>query len=155
MQVFRIAKTKYIKDLTGAGSRTYGGRWNRKGVSLIYTSESRSLAALEFLVHVPASIAPKDLNIVTLDISSQVKPKKLDLAILPRNWRESPPPEELAAIGTEWALSKESLLLRVPSAIIENEFNVLINPSHPDLKLIKLSKPEPFVFDERLIKGKG
>ncbi|HWP91452.1 MAG TPA: RES family NAD+ phosphorylase [Thermodesulfobacteriota bacterium] len=155
MQLFRIAKTKYIKDLTGAGSRTYGGRWNRKGVGLIYASESRSLAALEFLVHVPASIAPRDLSIVTLDIPPQVKPKKLDLAILPPNWRQNPPPEELATIGTEWAQSNESLLLRVPSAIIENEFNVLINPSHPDLKLIKLSKPEPFVFDERLIKSKG
>ena len=152
MLVFRIAKTKYIKDLTGIGSRTYGGRWNRKGVGLIYTSESRSLAALEFLVHVPASIAPKDLSIVTLDIPPQVKPKKLDSVILPPNWRQNPPPEELAAIGTDWALSRESLLLRVPSAIIENEFNVLINPSHPDLKLIKLSKPEPFVFDERLLK---
>jgi RES domain-containing protein len=155
MQLFRIAKTKYIKDLTGAGSRKYGGRWNRKGVGLIYASESRSLAALEFLVHVPASIAPRDLSIVTLDIPPRVKPKKLDLAILPPNWRQSPPPEELATIGTEWAQSNESLLLRVPSAIIENEFNVLINPSHPDLKLIKLSKPEPFVFDERLIKSKG
>ena len=155
MQVFRIAKTKYIKDLTGAGSRTYGGRWNRKGVGLIYASESRSLAALEFLVHVPASIAPKDLSIITLDIPPQVKPKKLDLAILPPNWRQNPPPEELASIGTDWALSGESLLLRVPSAIIENEFNVLINPSHPDLKLIKLSKPEPFVFDERLLKQRG
>jgi RES domain-containing protein len=146
MQVFRIAKTKYIKDLTGAGSRTYGGRWNHKGVGLIYTSESRSLAALEFLVHVPASIAPKDLGIVAFDIPPQVKPKKLDLAILPPNWRQNPPPEKLASIGTQWAQSKESLLLRVPSAIIENEFNVLINPLHPDLKLIKLSKPEPFCF---------
>jgi len=152
MQVFRIAKTKYIKDLTGVGSRAYGGRWNRKGVGLIYTSESRSLAALEFIVHVPASIAPKHLSIITFDIPPQVKPKKLDLAILPSNWRESPPPEELAFIGNDWALSRESLLLLVPSAIIENEFNVLINPSHPDLKLLRLSKPEPFVFDERLFK---
>jgi len=155
MQLFRIAKTKYIKDLTGAGSRTYGGRWNRKGVGLIYTSESRSLAALEFLVHVPASIAPKDLSIVAFDIPHRVKTKKLDLAILPSNWRQNPSPEELASIGTDWALSRESLLLRVPSAIIENEFNVLINPSHPDLKLIKLSKPEPFVFDERLLRQRG
>ncbi len=155
MQVFRIAKTKYIKDLTGVGSRAYGGRWNRKGIGLIYTSESRSLAALELIVHAPASIAPKHLSIITFDIPPQVKPKKLDLAILPPNWRESPPPEELGSIGTDWALSRESLLLRVPSTIIENEFNILINPLHPDLKLLRLLKPEPFVFDERLFRQRG
>ncbi|MBM2839324.1 MAG: family phosphorylase, partial [Deltaproteobacteria bacterium] len=66
MDLFRIAKTKYINDLSGNGARVYGGRWNEKGVAVIYTSESRALAALEFLVHTPMALAPKDLSMLTI-----------------------------------------------------------------------------------------
>ncbi len=153
MEVFRIAKTKYIRDLTGSGPRTYGGRWNHKGVGLVYTSESRSLAAIEFLVHVPVSIAPKDISIITIEIPKKISRKNIDLKDLPKNWRENLPPEEIARMGSDWANSKESLLLRVPSAIIQNEYNILINPMHPDIGLLKLSKPERFSFDLRLFRN--
>ena len=155
MELFRIAKTKYINDLSGAGARTYGGRWNHKGVALVYTSESRALAALEYLVHVPMAMAPTNLSIMQLDIPDGIVPEQLDVSFLPSNWKEYPPPQALATLGTNWALSNQSLLLRVPSTIVDQEFNVLINPAHPDFKLIKPSRRESFVFDNRLLPGLG
>ena len=71
---------------------------------------------------------------------------------LPRYWRDYPSPPQLAEIGTKWASSNETLLLRVPSAVVENEFNILINPQHPDMKLISISKIEKFRFDTRLVR---
>ena len=99
MRLFRIAKTQYIGDTTGTGARLYGGRWNEKGVGLIYTSESRSLAALEFLVHLPMAIAPDDLGIVQYDTPTAIRPQTIATSALPQNWRDYPPPEEL---GKEW-----------------------------------------------------
>ena len=154
MRLFRIAKAKHINDTTGAGARTYGGRWNEKGVGVIYTAESRALAALEFLVHVPMLLAPGDLRITCFDIPERLVPRALDVARLPSNWRSYPPPPELAVIGTHWVHSAESLLLRVPSAVVEHEFNVLINPAHPDFKSVAVSTPERFFFDRRLL-GRG
>lgn len=154
MRLFRIARAKHINDTTGAGARIYGGRWNEKGVGVIYTSESRALAALEFLVHVPMPLTPGDLRIIYFDVPERLVSRALDVAVLPGNWRDYPPPPELAARGTHWVHAGESLLLRVPSAIVEHEFNVLINPAHPDFKAVEISTPELFVFDRRLL-GRG
>ena len=151
MQFFRIARTEFISDLSGAGSRLYGGRWNRKGTALVYTSESRALAALEYLVHVPMALAPAGLSILRIDVPDDIKARTIDATTLPRNWRVYPPPQDLAAIGTKWALSNETLLLRVPSVVVEDEFNVLINPSHHEFKRIRTRRPEPFVLDQRLL----
>ncbi len=151
MELFRIAKTKHIDDLTGEGARIYGGRWNDKGVPLIYTSESRALAALEYLVHAPMVIAPTDLNIAQLVVPDSIIPQQLDITSLPPNWKSYPSPQTLAKIGNNWVLLNQSVLLRVPSAVIEQEFNILINPAHPDFKLIELLSAEPFVFDPRLL----
>jgi RES domain-containing protein len=151
MQFFRIARTEFICDLSGAGSRLYGGRWNRKGTALVYTSESRALAALEYLVHVPMALAPTGLSILRIDVPDDIKARTIDATTLPRNWRAYPPPQDLAAIGTKWALSNETLLLRVPSVVVEDEFNVLINPSHHEFKRIRSRRPEPFVLDQRLL----
>ena len=153
-ELFRIARKEFIRDLSGAGSRVYGGRWNRKGTALVYTSQSRALAALEYLVHVPMALAPAGLSILRIDVTDELaaKVKTVDTASLPRNWRGHPPPQDLAAIGTKWALSKETLLLRVPSAVVEDEFNVLINPAHPEFERIRPHRPKPFVLDPRLLR---
>ena len=151
MELFRIAKTKHINDLSGAGARMYGGRWNHKEIDLIYTSESRALAALEYLVHVPMAMTPTDLSIMQIDIPDGIVPQQLDVSSLPSNWKEYPPPQALATLGTNWARSNQSLLLRVPSAVVVQEFNILINPAHPDFKLINPSHLEKFVLDSRLL----
>lgn len=150
MYLFRIAKTKYINDLSGTGARVYGGRWNEKGVAVVYTSESRALAALEFLVHTPMALAPKDLSIMTIHIPDSIKPKPIDLAHLPKNWDMHPAPDALAQIGSQWARSNASLLLKVPSVLINEEHNIIINPNHPDFKHLKASS-DKFNFDDRYL----
>ena len=150
-KLFRIAGQKHVDDLIGTGSRLYGGRWNEKGVSLVYTSESRALAALEYLVHVPMTLAPKDLCIIQLDIPDDIKFEIVQSSKIPPNWKSYPAPQELMAIGTEWVRSNRTLLLRVQSAVVSREYNMLINPAHPDFKRIEPQQPEHFAFDPRLL----
>jgi len=154
MIVYRITKTRYINDLTGTGARQYGGRWNHKGTGIIYASESRSLAILEYLVHVPLSILPSDLSIVSISIPDTINLNEIPAFSLPENWKIYPAPLKLADIGTNWAMSNESLLLRVPSVVVEHEFNILINPSHPDIKHVSILNAEKYLFDDRLIQKK-
>ena len=151
MDLFRIAKTKYINDLSGNGARVYGGRWNEKGVAVIYTSESRALAALEFLVHTPMALAPKDLSMMTIHIPDSIKPKPIEVAHLPKNWDMHPAPDSLALMGSQWARSNASLLLKVPSVLINKEHNIIINPNHPDFKHLK-ALSEKFDFNDRYFK---
>ena len=154
MLVFRIAKTPYIRDLSGIGARLYGGRWNCPGIAVIYTSESRSLAALEYLVHMSQAYAPIDLSIVTYEIPDDIIPEEIAPSALPKNWRSYPPSSELADLGKEWLLSKFSLLLRVPSAIVEQEYNILISPAHSDSSCVLIAEVENYTFDERLLSKK-
>ncbi len=154
-QVFRIAKTRRIRDLTGTGARKYGGRWNDKGISVIYASESRSLAAVEYLVHVPLSILPTDLSIARLEIPDAAIPKQILINDLPVNWRDYPAPRELAELGTNWVLENDSLLLRVPSVVVANEYNMLINPEHPNSGDVTITHIESFAFDPRLLRRTG
>ena len=154
MEVYRIAMTRYSHDLAGIGARLYGGRWNQKGTAMIYTSKSRALAALEFLVHLPLSLAPSGLKIVTLQIPDKAAIDEIPLSDLPASWRSHPAPPQLADLGSAWVKTNKTLLLHVPSVIIEKEFNILINPGHPDIKLVTIGKIEDFKFDDRLLKKK-
>jgi RES domain-containing protein len=150
MRVYRIAKKHYAMDLTGLGAKLYGGRWNHRGRGLIYTSETRSLAMLEFLVHVSLPCVPTSLSIAAIEIPDDLVPEEMTFGLLPRNWREHPSSSKLADIGTQWAKSNRGVLLRVPSAVVEKEFNVLMNPLHPDIVRVVLLELEPFEMDERL-----
>jgi RES domain-containing protein len=154
MEVYRIAKSSYSKDLAGLGARLYGARWNRKGSGLVYTSESRALASLEFLVHVPLSLVPPDLKIISINIPRGSSIEHVSLTDLPADWRSSPAPAALAEFGSTWAKFNKSLLLRVPSAIIDKEFNILINPNHPDMGQITINRIEDYGIDSRLLREK-
>ncbi|MDL1983505.1 MAG: RES domain-containing protein [Deltaproteobacteria bacterium] len=136
------------------GARIYGGRWNHTGYPVVYTSGSRSLAALEFLVHVPMALAPENLSIVEINIQENIEWESINESQLPSNWRDYPAPEQLANIGTNWIKSKSSLLLDIPSAVVKKEVNTLINPLHPDIKFVDLTNIEMFSFDSRLFKQK-
>jgi RES domain-containing protein len=151
--MYRITTTRYSRDLSGTGARLHGGRWNPKGMSVIYTSESRALATVEYLVHVPLSLIPHDLSIVTLSIPDTIPCHTMALADLPANWRDYPAPPALADLGAQWATAQETLLLRVPSAVVVQEYNVLINPLHPDMPHVTIAQVEPFHFDTRLLRG--
>ena len=151
IKLFRIATTERIRDLSGTGARIYGGRWNHIGYPVIYASGSRSLAALEFLVHVPMALAPEDLSIMEINITETVGKESVNEDQLPSNWRNYPAPEQLAEIGTNWLKSKSSLLLNIPSAVVNKEMNTLINPLHEDIKWVRLVSVEKFSFDSRLL----
>jgi len=151
MIVYRIVMSAYARDLSGAGPRLYGGRWNPKGVSVIYTSESRALAVLEFYVHLSRSVILPGLSIVSIEIPDSVSRKEIAMSDLPKNWRTYPAPPELAAIGAEWVRSRESLLLHVPSAIMPPERNSLINPVHSEMRKVRIIEIEEYGLDQRLI----
>lgn len=151
MAVYRIVKSSNSRDLSGIGPRLYGGRWNPKGLGAIYTSENRALAALEFYVHLSRAVMLPDLHLVSIEIPDFVSRKEIAVTDLPKNWRTYPAPPELAATGSEWLMSRESLLLWVPSAIMPRERNVLINPAHPEMKEVRIIEVEEYVFDQRLV----
>jgi len=149
--VYRIAGTSHIHDLSGAGARMYGGRWNHKGVGIVYASESRSLATVEFLVHVSIPYIPANLSIASIEISSRIKPNTVSKSMLPDDWRDYPATSELADLGTKWVLANGSLMLRVPSSVVEHEFNILINPLHHDMRHVKIIHVEDYRLDNRLL----
>ncbi len=150
IKLYRICTTEHINDLSGTGARIHGGRWNHAGYPIVYSSGSRSLAALEFLVHVPMALAPDNLSIAEIIITDNIKRESITSNELPSNWRGYPAPEQLANIGTKWIKSKSSLLLDIPSAVVDKEVNTLINPLHPDMEYVNLAKVEKFCFDSRL-----
>ena len=146
IKLFRICSSEHINDITGTGARIYGGRWNHVGYPVVYTSGSRSLAALEFLVHVPMALAPENLSIVEINIQENVERESITVKQLPSTWRNYPAPEHLANIGTNWIKSNSSLLLDIPSAVVDKEVNTLINPLHLDIKHVNVAIVEKFSF---------
>lgn len=153
MRVFRISKSKFIRDLSGTGARLYGGRWNEKGVPVIYTAENRSLATVEYLVHTSFAIQPRGLSIATLEMPDTVSLTTVLLGDLPDYWRSYPAPPELSEIGANWTRSNVTSLLCVPSAVVPEEYNVLINPLHPEMKYVKILAVDNYEFDQRLLRN--
>lgn len=151
MQVYRIAKQKYIKDLTGIGAKTVGGRWNPKGVAVLYTSTTAALSALEVLVHLPAAYFPDDMAIATIEIPDNLI-STISLEQLPERWNAIPAPLEIQSFGLKWISEEKYLGIKIPSTVIPSEQNVLINPLHPKFNRLKLITIEPFTFDNRLLK---
>ena len=150
MILYRIASKAHARDLSGTGALLYGGRWNKKGISLLYTSESLSLAALEIVANLSSSKLNRDLNCVEIDFPDHLKitvPKKL-----PPKWNSYPYSSETVNMGSEF-VEKDGLCLKVPSAIIPSESNYLLNPNHDDFEYIQLMDARPLILDSRLIKN--
>ncbi|UCD80892.1 MAG: RES domain-containing protein [Desulfobacterales bacterium] len=149
---WRIAQA-HVADraFTGEGARRYGGRWNSKGVAVVYTSSSISLAILEVLVHIPNYDVLEEYVGFPVEFSRDFV-VTLDPDELPRNWSRDPSPQTVKQIGDIWVESQESVILEVPSTIVPTEKNYLINPAHPDLRKLKLGSPTKFEFDPRLVK---
>ena len=150
MRVYRIAKTGYIRDLSGNGSRTYGGRWSPPGIPVVYTSQSRSLAALEFYVHTSPRFMPSDISIAEIDVPDSVHISSVAMPDLPAGWYHYPAPMALQEYGLRWFTLGEGLILRVPSVQVKHEYNFLINPVHPDMPGVKILNVDIFLYDERL-----
>jgi RES domain-containing protein len=148
---FRLIKAKHANTaFSGEGARLVGGRWNLPGTPLVYTSDSLSLAALETFVHLQP--VDKRIRYVWFRVTIPTNVAIDEPASLPSSWRASPPSEATQAAGTAWAKRMSGSVLRVPSILVPGEYNLLLNPQHPQFKRLKISKPEPFDFDGRLWK---
>lgn len=150
MIVFRLSKSKHSKDLSGKGAEKFGGRWNSKGVALLYTSDSRALCTTEIAVHTPLGNIPLDYEIILINIPDNIIIPELEISELPKDWKSIPHSHSTQEIGDQFVDAGKFLALKVPSAVVQGEFNYLINPDHADFKSISIEKIEPFSFDERL-----
>ena len=130
----------------------YGGRWNHAGTAVVYTSASLALAALELFVHIDVDLLPNDLVAIAAEFPEKLAVKTVKSTSLPKNWRRYPALESLKNIGTTWATDGSTAILAVPSAIIPEEQNYLLNPAHQDFKQVRLRRPIPFHFDPRMWK---
>jgi len=149
MVLYRITNAKYADDLSGNGARLYGGRWNSEGRSALYLASSRSLAVLESLAHIAPTNIPDELLMLTIEAPDDFA--EINISSLPVNWSGYPEPNILKQIGNAFLQKNEHLLLKVPSALVPEEFNYLMNPSHKNAAKVKILKKSPFNFDERLL----
>lgn len=149
MIVYRLSKAQYCRDLTGLGAKLYGGRWNMVGTSCVYTSSSRALALLEYSVNVKVEFIPERLFFTLIEIDD-LEVEIIDSSDLPKNWASVPADSTTKIFGSEKLDNTESSILRVPSVIIKNEFNYLLNPLKLNLQNTKIIDVELFEYDFRL-----
>lgn len=147
MNLFRISRQKYSRDLSGEGARLCCGRWNLKGVPVVYTSTQESLAALETVVQSPISNLPVDLHLTVLKVPDDFTIETADQACLPERWYQYPGHPSMNKTGAEWVREGVYPGLKVASAVIQSEFNVLVNPLHQLSDLIRIDEVRPFSFD--------
>lgn len=153
MRVYRLVKERFADTaLDGSGAKVYGGRWNRKGHAMLYTSDSIALAALELLVHLHRSEVLNRYRLVALDLPDD-EVLLLDDTGLPAHWREDPAPVSTATIGTAWLTGGQSLALSVPSVLIPQQRSLLLNPAHGAAGTVfSTATLQPFDFDPRLVR---
>ncbi len=149
MKVYRLSREKYKDDLSGRGAEISGGRWNSIGVALLYTGENRALCTTEIAVHIPLGITPQDYYMITIELP-KAKIEEIAIKDLPKNWKTFPHQQFTKKYGDDFVKRNKSLILKVPSAVVQGEYNYLINPRHKKFKAVKIVKTEPFEFDKRL-----
>ena len=151
MKVWRLCRKQHAA-FDGEGARLAGGRWNRRGTGVVYTSATLSLAVLEYFVNLPVAAAPLDLVAVSAELPADIPTSSLNASDLPRGWRKYPAPDALADLGTRWVEEGKTAILAVPSAVVPQERNYLLNPAHPRFREITPGKPEPLSLDPRMWK---
>ena len=150
MKVFRLARLKYAKSLSGKGASKFGNRWNSKGVEMIYTAQSRALAMAEILVHISLNQLPSDYKMLTINIPDDLNIKNLKASELPKSWNSHPPSIYSQQVGDAFIMANEFCVLKVPSVVVYGDFNYLINPHHKEFNRIKIQSVDDFPFDQRL-----
>lgn len=151
MKLYRIAKQQFLEDLSGEGARLFGGRWNKLGYNMLYTSAYLSLSVLELLVHLDYKFVDDTFGFIEIEIPDSTIITKVDDGLLKRNWRSNPPQSFTQDYGTQWLQNSESLVLQVPSAVLPHETNFLINPRHKDFSKVGIVRKAVLELDSRLI----
>ena len=145
MKLWRISN---YSDLSGAGGLRYSARWHTKGRPVIYAAEHPASALSEFLVHIDLEDMPNSFQLVTIELDDDIEAIKLEPDQLPKGWITDT--RISRAVGDEWLKFGTSLLLRIPSVIIPDAYNILINPSHSDMNKLNVTKVERVPLDYRL-----
>jgi RES domain-containing protein len=151
MWMHRLVKARHAATaLDGEGARRVGGRWNPPGSPVVYGASSLSLAVLELLVHVDPEAMPDDLVALRVEIPEDLPSLRLRPDELPADWRLDRGRAGLRALGLRWLQEAASAVLVVPSVIVPEEDNLLVNPGHPDAARIRIAGQRPFHLDARL-----
>ena len=150
MELFRISPARYALALTTSGA---ANRWNATGQSVLYAGSSRSLASLELVVHRAAIQPTTDFRVMVISVADEDHlVRQVHIGELPTDWRTISAYSILQQIGSDWYTRQESLLLKVPSAVIIQEYNYLINTTHPEFsKKVTLVRTEDYFWDARLL----
>ncbi|MEM8873876.1 MAG: RES domain-containing protein [Planctomycetota bacterium] len=149
-QVWRICREVHLPTaFTGFGAREYGGRWNSVGTPMVYCAGSLALAFLEVLVHVRSEFDLTDLRRLSIELPVDLieMPAVSDL---PPNWAADVPDAAAQRFGDRWVAECRSLALRVPTALMDHEWNYLLNPGHPAWSQLAIGQPETHPVDPRL-----
>jgi RES domain-containing protein len=155
MRIWRICRARHAGEaFSGEGARRFGGRWNSRGVPMVYSSTSLALAAIELFVHLEPNQQPDDLVAIAAQLPEGEPARRLAPGDLPAGWwtDDLNPPQ---ALGDRWIREKSSLAMEVPSAALRMEWNVLINPLHPRVAELRVESPQPFAFDARMFQQRG
>lgn len=152
MRIYRITKTQFINDLSGEGARLSGGRWNKVGDSILYFSQNISLSLLEIIVHVDYAALPLDYSFLEVEIPDSSIKKIQSIDFIEPKWSTEAAVNQLQMLGSSWLKKNESLAMSVPSAVVCQENNILINPSHKDFLKLKTIRTGKMDFDPRLLR---
>jgi RES domain-containing protein len=148
VRVYRFVSTRYPDGLSCEGARRYGGRWNSKGVAVLYCAISESLAMLELRVHSPHPY-PRTRWKLTLEVPDDAV-TSMEAEMLPRGWNQLPPGPVSKRIGDAWIAANSALALLVPSVVVSDEKNLILNPSHPRFQEVRILAKQRIVLDKRL-----
>lgn len=150
MEAFRLAREKHSHVLSGTGAAIKGARWNSIGVELIYTASNRSLAMAEVAVHFTLATLPIDYVMMIVFIPDDISLTRFNQHDLPIHWNAFPHPQFTKKIGDIFVRENKYCVLQIPSAVTKGDFNLLINPYHPEFPRIKIISTEKFPFDNRI-----
>ncbi|MEE9438414.1 MAG: RES domain-containing protein [Saprospiraceae bacterium] len=153
MKVYRIARWANLEDLSGFGAEKYGGRWNAEGYSMLYTSINLSLAVLEILANTKRRLINEEYGYIEIEIPENVQIKTVKPISMPNFWRNASYSHDTISKGTDWIKSNSSLGLSVPSAVLSQERNILINPRHKDHQSLKITIKGKLNIDGRVTKS--
>lgn len=154
MELFRITQEQFADDLTGDGSRLFGGRWSSEGVFAVYTSSSRSLALLEVLAHTPAKMFnSKNYSLVTLRVPDMLIAEEILFSHLPPGWDAPDARLYTKKLGNKFFKENKSLMLATPSVLMHEEMNYMLNPLHPEMRKVKIVNKRRIYFDKRFNEG--
>lgn len=152
MQIYRITQKEYAEDLSGNGARLFGGRWNSEGFFALYASSSRSLALLETLAHTTAKMLDvRVYHLITLSTPDNIVTQKLSLKHLLPGWDAPDTRPFTKKIGDSFLTNKKELILEVPSVMMPEEINYVLNPLHEDMRQVKLVNKRRIYFDKRVV----